>query len=61
MRDSNVANAAKESAQTKFSHGLQDICNGPQQPVDRHIGASFRGAVLTVAAVGVGQIEEVII
>src|SRR5580704_9466793 len=26
MRDSNVANAAKESAQAKFSHGLQDFC-----------------------------------
>jgi CRISPR/Cas system-associated endonuclease Cas1 len=25
MRDSNVANAAKESAQAKFSHGLYDV------------------------------------
>jgi hypothetical protein len=25
MRDSNVANAAKESAQAKFSHGLQEL------------------------------------
>ena len=32
---------------------------GPQQPVDRNIGVSFRGAVLPVA-VGVGQIEGVI-
>ena len=33
---------------------------GSPQPVDRHIGASFHGTVLPVAAVGVGQIEEVI-
>jgi hypothetical protein len=26
MRDSNVANAAKESTQGEFSHGLQDLC-----------------------------------
>jgi hypothetical protein len=26
MRDSNVANAAKESAQTEFPHGLQELC-----------------------------------
>jgi hypothetical protein len=26
MRDSNVANAAKESAQAKFSHGLLNFC-----------------------------------
>jgi hypothetical protein len=26
MRDSNVANAAKESAQTEFPHGLLDLC-----------------------------------
>jgi hypothetical protein len=26
MRDSNVANAAKESAQHKFPHGLLEIC-----------------------------------
>jgi hypothetical protein len=25
MRDSNVANAAKESAQTEFPHGLQEF------------------------------------
>jgi hypothetical protein len=25
MRDSNVANAAKESAQTEFPHGLADF------------------------------------
>jgi hypothetical protein len=25
MRDSNVANAAKESAQAEFPHGLQDL------------------------------------
>jgi hypothetical protein len=28
MRDSNVANAAKESAQAKFSHGLHNFCMG---------------------------------
>jgi hypothetical protein len=26
MRDSNAANAAKESAQAEFSHGLLDFC-----------------------------------
>jgi hypothetical protein len=26
MRDSNVANAAKESTQGEFSHGLQGCC-----------------------------------
>jgi hypothetical protein len=26
MRDSNVANAAKESAQAEFPHGLLDFC-----------------------------------
>jgi hypothetical protein len=26
MRDSNVANAAKESTQREFSHGLLDLC-----------------------------------
>ena len=26
MRDSNVANAAKESAQDEFPHGLQEFC-----------------------------------
>jgi hypothetical protein len=26
MRDSNVANAAKESAQAEFPHGLLEIC-----------------------------------
>jgi hypothetical protein len=26
MRDSNVANAAKESAQDEFPHGLFDLC-----------------------------------
>jgi hypothetical protein len=26
MRDSNVADAAKESAQAEFPHGLQDFC-----------------------------------
>ena len=26
MRDSNVANAAKESTQGEFSHGLLDFC-----------------------------------
>jgi hypothetical protein len=26
MRDSNVANAAKESAQAEFPHGLQEFC-----------------------------------
>ena len=26
MRDSNVANAAKESTQREFSHGLLDFC-----------------------------------
>jgi hypothetical protein len=27
MRDSNVDNAAKESAQDEFPHGLHDFCN----------------------------------
>ena len=27
MRDSNVANAAKESAQAEFPHGLLEQCN----------------------------------
>jgi hypothetical protein len=29
MRDSNVANAAKESTQREFSHGLQKFCSTP--------------------------------
>jgi hypothetical protein len=29
MRDSNVANAAKESAHDEFPHGLQDLCTVP--------------------------------
>jgi hypothetical protein len=28
MRDSNVANAAKESAQDEFPHGLEGFCRG---------------------------------
>jgi hypothetical protein len=32
MRDSNVANAAKESAQHKFPHGLLDLCTGEPRP-----------------------------
>jgi hypothetical protein len=36
MRDSNVANAAKESAPTEFPHGLQDFCTegGRETPLN---------------------------
>jgi hypothetical protein len=34
MRDSNVANAAKESAQTEFPHGLLDFCQRSRKVAD---------------------------
>jgi hypothetical protein len=35
MRDSNVVNAAKESTQIEFLHGLQDFCTGCQSKIEK--------------------------
>jgi hypothetical protein len=45
MRDSNVANPTKESAQVEFPHGLLEFCNRYRLQLQRQSQHDFKAVV----------------